>query len=269
MPHEFRGHGFTDAKLKTLPVERMRNLALFNTAVTDNGFGELRRAQLLAEIDISSDILSDAVFQVLSQLPALRSIFIRRGPRIEDRGLRHLTDCIELRELYLQETSITDKGLKTVSKLPQVWSLLLDDTKVSDEGCAALAEMPELELLSLNRTRVTGHGLAALRDTSWDIYLEGAPVTDEGVVAFSERMTNLKVISLSETGVGDAAALALARLPRLDDVRLSHTKITDEGVAAFSRHPTLAVIYLEGCSVSKGAASALKKARRRLTIYGP
>jgi hypothetical protein len=102
-----------------------------------------------------------------------------------------------------------------------------------------------------------------------DVYLEGSPVTDEGVIAFARRLTKLKLISLSETGVGDAAACALAKLPHLDDVRLSYTKISDEGVAAFSGHPTLAVIYLEGCSVSKEAVSALKKARRRLTVYGP
>jgi hypothetical protein len=61
----------------------------------------------------------------------------------------------------------------------------------------------------------------------------------------------------------------LSKLQRLNDVRFSHTKLTDEGIAAFAGHPFLEAIYVEGCAVSKVAVGALKKARRRLTVYGP
>jgi hypothetical protein len=271
MPHEFRGHGFTDAKLRALPkLDRIRNIALWSTAVTDNGFRELLRAGALEEISISSDILSDSAFEVLAQLPALASVQVEHGPKIGDAGLRYLSKCTELTELYLKETSITDNGLKSISKLPQIWSLVLDDTKISDEGCAALADLKQLSLLSLNRTRVTGHGLAALRDSDFDIYLEGSPVTDQGVAAFAKELKKLKLISLSETGVGDMAARAIAKLRDVEDVRLSNTKITDDGLAAFEGHPTLDSLYVEGCAVSKRAVSSLKKATPNLfAVYGP
>jgi hypothetical protein len=61
----------------------------------------------------------------------------------------------------------------------------------------------------------------------------------------------------------------LSKLQRLNDVRFSHTKLTDEGLAAFSGHPFLEVINVEGCAVSKAAVNALRKARRKLTVYGP
>jgi hypothetical protein len=52
-------------------------------------------------------------------------------------------------------------------------------------------------------------------------------------------------------------------------VRFSHTNLTDKGLAAFTNHPSLEVIYVKGCDVSKVAVSSLKKARGELTVYGP
>jgi hypothetical protein len=269
---EFEGPAFTDAELKSLPnLDRVEMLALWDTAVTDNGCRELIRASALLEVSITSDTLSDDVLQVLAQLPALRSLRVHRGPRIGDEGVRHLPGCAELRELYLKGTAVTDKGLMEIHKLPHVWSLVLDDTTVSDEGCEALAEVQQLSLLGLNRTRVAGHGLAALCDNEhFHVYLEGTPARDEAVIALARRLSNLQLISLNQTSVGDSAARALAKLPRLNDVRLSHTKLTDDGLAAFSGHPHLDVVYVKGCAITKSAVEALKKASRRaLTVYGP
>jgi internalin A len=269
---EFEGPQFTDTSLKAIPnLDEIEIISLIDTAVTDDGFGELLRAQSLVEISVISDTLSGYALQVLAQLPALQSLQIHRGPRIDDSGMRYLSRCIGLRELYLRETAVTDKGLLQVGELPQVWSLLLDDTNVSDVGCVALAGMPQLSLLSLCRTLVSGHGLAAVRDNEhFTLYLEETPVTDAGVIAFAERFSNLKLISLSQTDVGDAAAFALAKLQRLNEVRLSGTKLTQEGLAAFTGHQNLEAIHVEGCSLSKQAVRQLKKASPRdLTVYGP
>ena len=268
---EFREPSFTDIDLKALPnLEKVEMLTLVDTAVTDEGCRELLRARALVEIAIISDKISDNALGVLAQLPALRSLQIHRGPRIGDVGLRLLSDCIILRELYLKETAITDQGLSAIAKLPHVWSLILDDTAVSDEGCVALADMPHLSLLGLRRTRVMGHGVARLRDNQhFIVNLEDTSATDEAVTTIAERISNLKFISLNRTIVGDGAARALSKLQRLNEVRFSYTKLTDEGLAAFVGHPFLDAIYVEGCAVSKAAVSALKKARRNLTVYGP
>jgi hypothetical protein len=268
----FAGPLFTDTSLRAIPnLDTIETLALLDTAVTDDGFGALLRAQALVEITVSSDILSGFALQVLAQLPALRSLQIHRGPRIDDSGMRHLSKCVGLRELYLNETAVTDKGIVHVGELPEVWSLSLDDTIVSDVGCEALGGMPQLFLLSLCRTRVSGYGLAAVRDNEhFNLYLNETPVTDAGVIALAERLSNLKLISLSQTNVGDSAAFALAKLQRLEDVRLSGTSLTQKGLAAFTGHRNLEAIYVEGCALSKKAIRQLKKASPcDLTVYGP
>jgi hypothetical protein len=245
-------------------------LALWDTSVTDFGCRELLRARSLVEVSITGDMLTDELLRVLAQLPTLRSLQIHRGPRIGDEGLGYLSGCIGLRELYLKETAISDRGLLAIRDLPQVWSLILDDTAISDESCVALADMQQLSLLSMNRTHVVGHGLAKLCDNEhFNIYLEGTPTTDEGVIALAQRISNLKLISLNQTKVGDSAAQVLSRSLRLGDVRFSHTNLTDKGLAAFTNHPSLEVIYVKGCDVSKVAVSSLKKARGELTVYGP
>jgi internalin A len=268
---EFDGPSFTDASLKALPhLDKIEVLTLANTAVTDEGCRELLRARSLVEIAIISDEITDDTLAVLAQLPSLRSLQIHHGPKIGDEGLEHLRGCTGLRELYLMETAITDRGLLAIQNLPQVWSLILDGTAVSDEGVAALAEMQKLFLLSLKNTRVVGHGVAKLRDNEHlSVYMDETPATDEGVIAIAQGLSNLKVISLNRTTVGDRVAEALSKLPRLNDVRFSHTKLTDEGLSAFSGHPFLDVIYVRGCAVTESTTNMVKKTSpRRLTVYG-
>lgn len=269
---ELEGRAFTDANFKAIrSLDRVEMLALLDTSITDDGFAELQRARSLVHISITSNLLSSFALDVLSRLPSLRSLLVHRGPRIGDEGLRHLSKCSELRELCLKETAISDKGLSYISELPNVWSLILDDTGVTDDGCATLAGMSDLSLLSLNRTRVTGHALARLRDNEhFNIYLEETPATDDAVIALADELSNLTLISLSDTRVGDTSARALAPLQHLNDVRLSGTRITDVGLAAFNGHPYLDVVYVERCEVSSAAVQAVKKASpRRLTVYGP
>lgn len=269
---EFEGPAFTDAALKATPnLDVVEMLALWDTAITDKGFSELLRAKALVEVSVSTDTLTDIVLQVLAQLPALRSLQIHRGPRIGDNGVRHLAGCVGLRELYFKDTAVTDQGLRAICSLPEVWSLILDGTSVSDDGCASLAAMPRLALLSLNRTRVSGHGMARLRDNEhFNAYLEETSATDDGVIALAGHLSNLKLLSLNGTGVGDRAAQALSKLQRLNDVRLSHTQLTNAGLAAFAGHPYLDVIYVEGCAVTRNAVQALKRGSpRELTVYGP
>ncbi|MBA4190974.1 MAG: hypothetical protein C0467_23560 [Planctomycetaceae bacterium] len=267
---EYEGPAFTDAALKAVPnLDKVETVALWDTAVTDSGFGELLRARALIEVSISSDTLSGTVLQLLAQLPALRSLQIHRCSRISDNDLQHLAGCVGLRELYLKETAVTDRGLRAICALPEVWSLILDDTTVSDDGCVSLAEMPRLSLLSLNRTRVVGHGLASLRNNEHlNAYLEGTPATDEGVTALVGRLSNLMRLSLNSTNVGDLAAQALSTLPKLSDVRLSHTKLTDAGLSAFAGHPSLEAVYARGCAVTTSTVEALRKASpRELVVY--
>src|SRR5687768_64575 len=102
---EFREPSFTDADLKALPnLDKVEMLTLVDTAVTDDGCRELLRARALVEIAIISDKISDNTLGVLAQLPGLRSLQIHRGPRIGNEGLRYLSGCVGLRELYLKET---------------------------------------------------------------------------------------------------------------------------------------------------------------------
>jgi internalin A len=268
---EFKGKAFTDDRLKSIPgLVQLRRLSLWDTSVTDDGIAALACTESLVEISISSDRITGKSVQILSELPSLRSLLIHRGPRVGDEALVKLSKCGELRELYLSETLVTDRGLSDIGSFPYLWSLDLSGTAISDEGCAALKGMPQLGLLNLSRSRVTGIGLAGLHDNEhFSIILEGTPATDGSVEAIAEWFSNLQLISLNDTRVGDRAARALSRLQRLYDARLSGTDVTDDGITAFIGHPSLEALYIERCSISPEAVQALKKARRRLTIYGP
>jgi hypothetical protein len=223
---ECEGPEFTDSDLAAAEgLEELESISLMDTAVTDDGFRSLLRARSLVEVAIESDTLSGDSLRVLAQLPELRSIQFFRGPNIDDSGLKYLSGCSELCELYLMQTAVTDGGLSYIEKLPRLWSLMLDGSNVTDEGCRAIARLPELTLLGLGHTRVSGHGLADFgADRPLNVYLHETPATDEGVIEVATRLSNLKLISLNDTAVGDAAARALSKLPALDVVQLSRTR---------------------------------------------
>jgi hypothetical protein len=269
---ELEGPSITDAELRALPdLENAEMLVLRNTSVTDGGCRELLRARSLVEVSILSDIITDEVFQVLAQLPALRSLQIHRGPKVGDKGLSYLSGCVGLRELYLVHTAITDRGLMAIHRLPQVRSLMLDDTSISDDGCAGLGEMTKLCILGLRHTQVTGHGLSKLCDNEhFTISLDGTPATDEGMVAMAQRVSKLQTISVNHTTVGDPTARAFSKLKCQNVVHFSHTKVTDEGLAFFFGHPFLDTIDVKGCDVTIATIRAIKKASPRdLYVNGP
>lgn len=269
---EFEGLVFSDTELRALPdLENVEMLVLRDTSVTDFGCRELLRARSLVEVSILSDIITDEVFQVMAQLPALRSLQIHRGPKVGDKGLSYLSGCVGLRELYLKQTAITDRGLMAIRNLPQVCSLVLDDTSISDDGCAVLGEMAKLSHICLRRTQVTGHGLSKLCDNEhFSVSLDGTPASDEGMIAMAHRLSKLQTISVSRTDVGDHAAQALAKLKWLNVVNFSDTKLTDKGLAFFSGHPFLDSIYVKGCDVTKATSQALiRSSPRSLSVFGP
>lgn len=248
---ECRGRSFDDARLAARVAElnpaRQSVVSLVNTSVSHAGI------------------------KIIARFPQLRSLLVYRGPMITDRAVSYLRKATELRELYLNGTAISDKALAYVGHLPHIWSVCLDDTAVADAGCRHLEGLRSLFLLSLKGTRVQGHGLVDLpNNRHFSLYLEGSAASDEGVIAFSRRLTKLKTLSLNATAVTDAVARSLAKLRYLESLLLSGTAITDEGLAAFHGHPRLFHLYLERCKVSAAAVKRLKRATPALNhVYGP
>lgn len=85
------------------------------------------------------------------------------GPGFDDRRMAELTDCTELRELTLDDTSVGSAGLSSLPEMPQLATLNLRRTLVDDAGLESLRRFPAIKLVTLTGSRVTRAGVAAIR----------------------------------------------------------------------------------------------------------
>lgn len=124
-----------------------------------------------------------------------------------------------------------------------------------------LAQLPALGALLLDGTDVDGPALGAIQLPLTRLYLAHTAVDDAAVVALVERYPKLEVIDLNDTGVGDAAARALATLGSLHAVNLGATQITDDGGAALGAIGPLEIADLGSTRVGAKTIAALRQLR--------
>lgn len=269
----FKGKECSDKVLRESPrLPSWKSLELHAGNVTDDGIRHLSKAEKLTEIEIvGCNGLTDGCLQALSQLPQLRSVFLWDAPWVSDEKLRTLSSMWQLTELYLEGEQITNAGLKHLDGLPHLWSLILDGTSISDAGIGRLTTIPRLKLLSFKGTLVEGTGFesfASHRQRRMSIYLESAPVHDDGVNVIARCFPKLKLISLAGTAVTDEAVIALAELKGLGQLWLQNTAVTDAGMQHLIGHPSLAMLYVEGTAVSEGMIARLEAASQvELFVY--
>lgn len=122
-----------------------------------------------------------------------------------------------------------------------------------------LRELPELRALVLDGTDVDGAALAAMDVTLSRIYLTRTAVDDGAVAALVVRHPALEVLDLEDTGVGDAAAKAIAKLGELHAVDLAGTRISDGGGAELRALAKLEIVDLGRTQVGARTVAALRE----------
>lgn len=99
-----------------LPVrERVTQLILGRTGVTDRSMGAIGSMKRLTKLDLSETKVTDRGLGQITRLGALRSLNLY-GTEVSDRGLVHLERMKSLEKIYLWETKVTEAG---VAKLRQ------------------------------------------------------------------------------------------------------------------------------------------------------
>lgn len=131
-----------------------------------------------------TDLELETLCEHLRQFPRLYHVYIYG--KVSDRGIAHLGQLTQLRELVLSNNSISDAGIEHLVALQALEELHLGQTNVTDEGAAMLAQL--LRLRSL--------------------YLDGTDISDAGLVHL-EGLSKLKMLSLTGT---DLSAEAVNRL---------------------------------------------------------
>jgi hypothetical protein len=266
----YRGKRFTDASLLGLAkIETIRQIALYDTAVTDDGLVAFAaRAERLAGFHMSSARLTDRGLSAILNACPIANLQIHDAHGVTDEVAPLLVRHTEITELYLNGTSISDDTAKAIAEMPNVWSFCADGTRVTDSGLANLGRMPALRMVSLNSTRVRGHGLQYLSGLDGlNIYLEDCRVCDDGAAASLPLMAHMRLLSLSKTDVTDRGLASVGACRKLEDLRLSDTGVADATLDVLAETPDLQVLYVERTGVTAHGVSRLKKIKDDLMVY--
>jgi hypothetical protein len=173
-----------------------------------------------------------------------------------------------LSAIGLRRTLVTDASLGVMQEWPGLMKLYLSDTSVSDAGIDGIARLTGLTQLALSRTRVTADGLAGLAPLAAleRLWIKGLAVDDAAISALVARHPLLEVLSIADTGVGDAAVVELAGLGQLASLDLEGTPVTDGCLPTLIGMTNLRQVNLRGTGVTGHGVERLRHDRSDLLV---
>lgn len=113
---EIRDAPLTDAQLARLPLEQFEELRIDGSLVTVEGLQELRRAQRLHVLALDGRQLDASTAQMLSQLPALKSLELV-GESVTDEQVSHLRGLTSLEWISLRRTAATRESVESLESM--------------------------------------------------------------------------------------------------------------------------------------------------------
>lgn len=153
----------------------------------------------------------------------------------------------------------------------QVVSISLNASTVTDEDLARFLpwwwNLPSLRELDLRGAKITDAGLAHLSGAAiQNLLLDGARVTSDGLKHLAGN-TELRSLSLINTGIDDDGLKHLSRLPRLGSLYLEGTSISDQGLRHLVGMESLRYLQLgDNRSVTDAGVQELKSALPKLRV---
>lgn len=135
-------------------------------------------------------------------------------------------------------------------------ALVLDGIQgLTDDDLAQLRDLDDeqrrnIRVVVLSHTSITGQCLKHLTvlPNLTGIYLHGTLIDDDAPLELLS--TNVEIVNLDDTLVGDRSVAKLSRLPRLRILRLRHTRVTDCGAFDLLRVRTLRSVCLAETAVN-------------------
>jgi hypothetical protein len=153
----------TDDDLAGTPApERMRNLSLCRTQLTDAGLARLANCKSLAWIDLSFTEASNEGLKSFVANSGLKQLFLE-GTKVTAASLPMIAGFKQLEQLDLSRLPIRDEDLAAIAPLKSLKTLYLTGCPITDAGLEHLRGLKQLEELDTSATQVTAEGRKKLR----------------------------------------------------------------------------------------------------------
>lgn len=264
---DLRHTSVTDACLVHLQdVKTLEFLRLPEQHITDAGlrcmatWTELRELHVprprYVDPKMNKDYYTDEGVKALAGLTQMECLLIG-GFGVTDAGIGYLAGMHRLRELGLFGCDrVTAESLKTIGNLKNLETLDIDYARLTMSSLKPLNNLSRLKTLGLDKivqdnSGLDLSGLVNLRDLSLHLAAKQAngdvAAWQEQDIAAMGRLTNLRRLQISHTGIPDAAVMRhLTGLTHLERLSIGGNGCTDEAVAYLAQLPNLSSLTLSG-----------------------
>ncbi len=187
----------------------------------------------LADLSLENSSITDAGLEaLLSQMPQIKILGLRRCSLLTDAGFAALSHLIGLERALFLYTNISNEGLAAHSPLTTLRVLdLRGCVRIGNAGMVHLAGLVNFVDLKMRSPSIYDTGLAHLAGMTKMRYLtlEDAAVTTGGMVHLS-GMHDLRQLNLNRSYVDDTALTHFTEATQLQDLRLRQTSFTGPGL---------------------------------------
>lgn len=221
----------------------------------DAVLGEIAKLTTLQQLDMRECVLSNAqlttVVKPLAKLKALRLSGKGGATTVDDEGLAVLANCPDLRVLAADELWFSEEGLKKLSGCKNLSELYIAQTLIEDAAMPTVATFKQLKKLRLAKTQVSVVGLRELAGLKLeDLDLSECSQINDAAMEAVATFTTLKRLNLWRDPITDTGCSKLAGLTQLNWYNLDNTQLTDAGLDHLAGMVELTFLHLGSTSVS-------------------
>ena len=155
----------------------------------------IRGLEGLRVLALEAGRADDRTVAVLASLPDVERLVLRESPLTDD-GFAALTGVRSLRDLNVPHADCTAAGVRALAMLPNLRALRLGGVRGTPmEICEAVASLAHLRSLHLIDVPIgdAGLGVLARMPGLWNLYLDGAGVSDEAWSRYFEARPDVHV----------------------------------------------------------------------------
>jgi len=139
--------------------------------ISDDDLLLISSMRRMKSLNMSGSCVTGTGFAVLSELPNLRTLDLRRTELVPG-ALASLAGCKSLETLLLSGANVMDEDMKYVVAIDTLKYLTLNDTGITDKGLETLGKAAGLKYVGLRGTPVTDAGCGRLEDRIEGIRIE-------------------------------------------------------------------------------------------------
>lgn len=266
---------FTDGKLSTV------------SGRTGSGLADLSKENRVERLRIDGLAISDELFQAVSKLTALKSLFIaddgnevsltqakllNKLSNLQEadipwplknmtEALRQCSNLSQLRSVNLQNQDLRDGDLAILSNFPNLRTLNLSGNHLTDRSASQLTKLSRLQNLDLSGNQLSGRGLSTLlRLPLVTLQLNNTLLTDKSLAsAGTLHSKTLEHLALSRNNISGSSLQFLKGLSALSNLALAQTHINDKSLQNLLANQRLRSINIEDTDITEHGVRTLSK----------